>query len=383
VRPASSSKTSDPTVTAPRPDVTVVTSGHDVADARLHRVCAGLLREGLSVEVLGLGDPADAPAGVAVRVSARGGMVQRALLAFRYAVRARGRVLLALDPDSLVSSLVVGRLRRRAVVADVHEDYAALLRDRVWARGWRGSVAALLTRGATAAARVSDLVVVADEHVPPLSAPARLVVRNLPDLRMLPAPSPRSASPRALYVGDVRGSRGLWAMLTAVEEAPGWTLDVVGPVAPSDAERLTAELSRRGLDDRVRLHGRQPPAAAWQWAQGAWCGLGLLDDTAAFRDALPSKLFEYVGCGLAVVVTDLPRQRDFVHPGADDAVGEAVPPGEGAGSAAAVVLRDWAQDTDRLDTLRAASLARRSALLEQDPYAELAVRVRELTQRRR
>jgi hypothetical protein len=38
--------------------VTVLTSGHDVADARLHREVAALRRAGLRVEVLGLAEPA-------------------------------------------------------------------------------------------------------------------------------------------------------------------------------------------------------------------------------------------------------------------------------------------------------------------------------------
>jgi glycosyltransferase involved in cell wall biosynthesis len=239
-------------------------------------------------------------------------------------------------------------------------------------------VAARVAGAATAAARAADHTVVADEHVPPLTAPHRLVVRNLPDLRMLPEPSARAAEPRALYIGDVRASRGLWAMLDAVEQAPAWTLDVVGPVARADAERLDGELARRGLQDRVRLHGRQPPAQAWRWAEGAWCGLGLLDDTSAFRDAMPSKLYEYVGCGLAVVVTDLPRQREFVEGVGAGSIGAVVPPGDGAGRAAAAVLRDWVETPASLDALRAAALVRREALLAQDPYAELAHRVREL-----
>ena len=43
-------------------DVSLVTSGHDVADARLHRLVAALTDSGLTVEVIGLGDPAAAPA---------------------------------------------------------------------------------------------------------------------------------------------------------------------------------------------------------------------------------------------------------------------------------------------------------------------------------
>ncbi|NUR30435.1 MAG: hypothetical protein HOV83_32045, partial [Catenulispora sp.] len=36
-------------------DVSIITGGHDVADARLHRLAAALRRAGLAVEVIGLG----------------------------------------------------------------------------------------------------------------------------------------------------------------------------------------------------------------------------------------------------------------------------------------------------------------------------------------
>ena len=46
----------------PRIDVTLLSSGHDVADARLHRHCAALRRAGLRVEVIAKGRAEDAPA---------------------------------------------------------------------------------------------------------------------------------------------------------------------------------------------------------------------------------------------------------------------------------------------------------------------------------
>jgi glycosyltransferase involved in cell wall biosynthesis len=361
-------------------DVSIVTSGHDVADARLHRVCAALQRGGLRVEVLALGDPAGAPPGVEVTTRARGAVLSRPATALRYAAAARGTVLLALDPDSLLACLLVGRLRGRRVVADVHEDYAALLRDRAWARGWQGRAAGTVARAATAAARRADLVVVADEHVPPTDARARLVVRNLPDLHMLPEPSGREARPRALYVGDVRGSRGLWAMLEAVERSPEWELDLVGPVAPADEHRLAEELAARGLEERVRLHGRLAPRAAWRLAEGAWCGLALLEDTPAFREALPSKLYEYLGCGLAVVVSDLPRQAALIS---EVGGGAVVPAGPDAGAAAAEVLSRWLEHPAELDLARSAARDWRATQLDDDPYAVLSSRVAALTRTRR
>ncbi|HMM97268.1 glycosyltransferase, partial [Phycicoccus sp.] len=307
-------------------DVSIVTSGHDVADARLHRLAAALCRRGLAVEVLGLGDAADAPTGTTATVRPRGRVTSRPRTALVHAARARGRVLVALDPDALLAARLLAPLRRRRVVADVHEDYRALLRDRDWATGALGRAAAVLVRAATRAARTADLVLVADEHVPPLEARRRVVVRNLPDPAMLPDPGEPDPDPRALYVGDARASRGLLAMLEAVADAPGWTLDIVGPIAPRDEEAVAHWLARPGMAGRVRLHGRQPPERAWTLARGAWCGLALLADTPAFREAVPSKLYEYLGCGLPVVVTDLARQAALVR-GA--AVGEVVPAGPG------------------------------------------------------
>lgn len=297
-------------------DVSFVTSGHDVADARLHRLVRACLRRGQTVEVLGLGDAADGPAGARVRTWPRPGVARRAALAVRLARSADGRVLVALDPDSLLACWATARLpggRARRVVADVHENYTDLLRDRGWARGVLGRGARAVARGAAAVARHSDLTLVADDHVEPLSARARVVVRNEPDLALLGRPVTPDPQPRAVYVGDVRASRGLREMVEAVAHRRRWSLDVVGPVAAADGAWIEERLAEPTLRGRLRLHGRLPPAQAWDVARGAWVGFALLHDTPAFRDAVPSKLHEYLALGIVPVVSDLPRQRSLIE----------------------------------------------------------------------
>jgi glycosyltransferase involved in cell wall biosynthesis len=364
-------------VPASRPDVSIVTSGHDVADARLHREVAALRRAGLEVEVIGLGDPASGPSGARVRTSPRPGMVGRGLSALVGPWRARGRVILVLDPELVVPARVRGALGRRRVIADVHEDYAALLSDRAWARGAKGSVARGLVAASTRAARGADLCVVADQHVPPLVADHRLVVRNLPDPSLLPEPLEPEPEPRAVYVGDVRGTRGLFAMLAALEAAPRWTLDVVGPVAGSDADAVERWRASSPASSRVRWHGRLDPARAWSVAAGAWVGLSLLAPTPAFLDAVPSKLSEYAGSGLAVIVTDLPRQRAWIEAAGSGAV---VPTGSDTevGATVAAVLEAWADDSEQVRHARAQAASVRA---EPNDYDDLAAAVTALVQR--
>ncbi|GAB76755.1 Glycosyltransferase involved in cell wall bisynthesis [Austwickia chelonae] len=363
-------------------DVTVVTSGHDVADARLHREVAALRARGLTVEVLGLGAATNGPAGAAVRTWQRSGMAARALLALRQPFLARGRVILALDPDSGLATCLVARVRGRRSVADVHEDYAALLGDRDWAKRWGGipgMVGQALVRSGLRVFERADLVVVADEHVPPPTARQRLVVRNLPDTSMLPEPGPRSAVPRAFYIGDLRRSRGLFAMVEAVRRAPGWELDLVGPVAAADEEDLRRLLAQDPeLSGRVCLHGRRPPAEAWRCAEGAWVGLMLLEPTPAFNDAVPSKLYEYVGCGVPVITTDLPRPAELVTQGQAGAVvagGTDIEVGERV----AEVLRSWSADPEPMDRIRE-RLAQEAQITRSrpTPYEELADRIVDL-----
>lgn len=349
-------------------DVTVLTSGHDVADARLHRHVAALRRARLSVEVRGLGEAARGPEGAKVFARARPGLVGRAALDVLLPLTARGTVLLTLDPDLALTAVPLARLRRRGIVADVHEDYLALLDDRSWAGGPVGAVARAVARLATRVVGRADITAVADEHVPPRRARRRMVVRNRPDLSMTSPAGEPDAVPRAIYIGDVRASRGLWTMVDAVAATPDWRLDIVGPIAAADRERAAAVLDASGAGDRVRFHGRLAPAQAWTFTRGAWVGLALLQDTPAFREALPTKVGEYLACGLPVVVTDLPRMRAVV----DSTGAGAVLAGPDPTDELRELLSGWSADSTGLEPLRrsARAAADHTGANEYDTLAE-------------
>ncbi|HWG23940.1 glycosyltransferase [Actinospica sp.] len=295
-------------------DVTLLSSGHDVADARLHRHCAALRRAGLRVEVIAKGRAEDAPAETEFRSIRPKGITGRGVKALTLPGKARGTLLVTLDPD-LIPAARAKRLfsHGRRLAVDLHEDYVALLDDRAWAKGAAGKIAKVWARSAIALSRRADLTVVADQHVPPADAARRLVVRNLPDMTLLPERGALDGIPRALYVGDVRDSRGLFTMLEAIEQAPEWLLDVVGPVAARDKERLDAWRASSPAAERVKMHGRMPPAAAWQLARGAWVGMSLLHSTPAFESAIPSKIYEYLACGMPVLSSPIKRAAELVE----------------------------------------------------------------------
>ncbi|MBB5788401.1 glycosyltransferase [Jiangella mangrovi] len=355
-----------------RADVVIISSGHDVADARLHKITGALRRQGLRVEVCGLGDAAAGPTGARVSTRARGGLAGRAWRALTLPWRADGAVVFTLDPDLVPMATVATRLRRRRLVVDVHEDYQRLLSDRSWARGVTGALAGGLVRLSNRLAARADLSVVADEHIPPRSARRRVVVENMPDPALLPAPAERDVTPRAIYIGDLRASRGLFDMLDAVAAAPGWHLDLIGPVSAADQDTLHRRLGADpGLAERVTLPGRLPPEESWRRAAGAWTGLVFLRETPAFREAMPTKLYEYLATGLPVLTTRLPRQVEMVERTGAGLVIDGV-------DDAAAVLRRWADDPGELDVYRDKAIAWSEEHFKDSPYDRLAVAVADL-----
>jgi len=364
-----------------RVDVSLLTTGHDVADARLHRLAAIMLGQGLTVEVHGLGTAGGGPPGTTVRARPRGGLLHRAVRALLLPWAATGRVVVVLDPE-LVAPAVLHRVLARhrgsagRLVVDVHEDYRKTLADRSWARGLRLTVARAVVATATWAATLADLTLVADDHLPPGRPRSRLVVRNIPLREMLPPPTVPETRPRALYVGDVRRSRGLHAMLALLEACPDWSLDVVGPVAAADRQWLAEWRATSLARDRVVFHGRKPPREAWRLASGAWVGLCLLEPTPAFVNALPTKVLDYLACGLGVVTSPLPRSAALVRESGAGAVAADV-------EAAASTLRRWAQAPDDLRARQAAARSWSAVNLDPDDhYGEFGERMTRLVRDR-
>ena len=360
------------------PVVAIVTTGHDVADARLHRTAAALRRAGATVSVHGLGGASRAPLGCSVTTAAPAGKVRRGLRALTWPWRASADVVITLDPDTAVAAFLSTRARRTRWVADVHEDYRALLKDRSWVPTpllavLRAAVALLNQLIAHA-----DLVVVADEHVPPRKAASRIVMRNEPDFSMLPPiQDTRPDGPwRAVHIGDNRTSRGLRSMVEAIaatvnDEQP-WHLDIVGPVAAPDLEWFT---QRTAQDDAryITHHGRLEPARAWELAAHADVGLCLLAATAAFVDAMPSKVYEYLGCGLPTVATPLPRVVEVLHRTGAGAIVE------GAQETTEALRRFTTDELWRLELVTAAREAGGVARERRNTYDVAAARIVALT----
>lgn len=322
-------------------DVSIIALGRDISNARLQRVIKSLEEEGLTYEVF----------------TKSGGRVNRVLNAWVVPWRANGKVLFTPDPESAISISYIARLRRKKWVADVREDYKLLIQDRTWAKGYKKVIGNFLADWAISATASADLTVTVDDWVAPLTAKNRIVVHNAPDARFLPEPSELDKNPRAIYIGDCRTSRGLFSMLHAIEMTDDWTLDLIGNVAVSDLPQLNRWRETSSAVSRVRFHGNLSPKDSWAFAKGAWVGLALLHPTPAFMRAWPTKIGEYIACGVPVIATDLPRIAEVVlkdpRPGAlVETLNSDVIAMQTAG-----ILNSWGENPDEYNEVRNRTLS--------------------------
>jgi glycosyltransferase involved in cell wall biosynthesis len=163
---------------------------------------------------------------------------------------------------------------------------------------------------------------------------------------MLTKSGARSATPRAIYIGDLRESRGLHAMLRVAELAPNWEFDFIGGIAPIDQSFVDQWLRiNSSASSRVHFLGKHAPIESWKFAQGAWVGLSLLESTPAFVDAMPSKLYEYMSVGLASISSPLPRCIEIIGQSKSGAIASS--PNE-----VAEQLKFWEDNPAELDQIR-------------------------------
>ncbi len=301
------------------------------------------------MEYIGLGDAKLAPENVTARVWPHKKRIWRIWRSLIWPWQATGRVILTSDPELVPSAWLLRLLTRKKWIAEVPEDYETLIEDRSWIPGPLRPLLKLFVRTTNALAARADLTIVADDHVRPRKARNRFVCKNLPDFTLLPEPIDHPFSRHAVYIGDLRESRGLRTMVaaiqaTATDENP-WRLTLIGPMSGADTDWW----EQQSCDNVVR-HDRMTPADSWRIAATADVGLCLLQDTPAFRLAVPSKVYEYFAVGLPVIATPLPRVSEFC---------DATRAGVCVTTADEVTseLRRLAEDAEFRDELRSRALA--------------------------
>ncbi len=329
-----------------------VSSAHPYTDNRVHyRECNTLAAAGYDVTLVAVESPVSGPqTDVKVVTIPRRKRFARIILssfaAARIAFRAKAKVVHMHDPE-LIPYIPFLRLAGRFVIYDAHEDLPVQILNKSYLGRPSAMILSLFSRALVRVAHMSNLVVCATETIATRFPAAKVVlVRNYPPLREAEMGAgtvdDAARDARIVYVGGLGEGRGAGVMVDAMAEPrmpTGWRLHMAGAASPSALERL----QKRGGWSEVDFEGLVAPEVARDIILSARVGFVLFGDSAAHRNALPTKMFEYFAAGVPVIASDFPLWRSIVE---TNECGILVPPA--SPSAVAEAVRAYADDPELL-----------------------------------
>ncbi|MCA9185762.1 MAG: glycosyltransferase family 4 protein [Pirellulaceae bacterium] len=259
---------------------------------------------------------------------------------FRLARRTRADLYLFHDPELLAVTPWLRWSTRKPTVYDVHEVYPDFIRIKdhipgivrvpfAWVFEWLEPLLARLQSG----------LLFADNQIAHrfrrLGCP-KSTLFNFPasDFVSKAAGASRSHSQRPLevvYVGGIERNRGAVLMIEAfhrvLQAIPDARLKLVGNIAPDnlrgDIERA---IDKFGVRDKVKLTGRIPFDQIGCFLSDARVGWVAWQPLPKNQKNIPTKLFEYMSYGAAIVSSRLDSTQPFVLEGENGLLVDATDP---------------------------------------------------------
>lgn len=232
--------------------------------------------------------------------------------AWRVLGELRPDVLQIHDPELVPLALRWRRRHGTRIIFDAHEDLVKQIDTKPYLSERARPLVRRVAQRLVSLADTFDAVIAATESVAAnFSNPRTVVVRNYPWLSDFAAPEVATIPGRVIYAGDLSEERKLSFMCDAIKVArnrvPDAHLSLAGRLLPGADAVLAAQPP--GLVDHV---GLLAPAQLPEFMAQAQLGLVFLAPLPNYLESLPTKLFEYMGAGVAFVASDFPFwQQEF------------------------------------------------------------------------
>lgn len=296
-----------------------ITSAHPSHDVRiLRKECISLAKNGFEVYLVVAGAKEEVIDGVKIisvekDISRRGRMIKTARRVYEKAAEIDADIYHFHDPELLPYGK---KLRRhgKIVIYDAHEDVPRQILDKIWIPAvLRKSVSAVFERYENSIVRKLSGVVTATPHIRDRFIK---VNKNCVDVNNFPILDEynklvnwTSRKNQIVYVGGLFKTRGL-IELVAVADKTDYEIHIAGNF---ESEAFRTLLTSMPGWKKIKYHGfidREEIAALLYESK---IGMVTLHPTQAYLDSLPVKMFEYMACGLAVVISDFPLWKSIIE----------------------------------------------------------------------
>ena len=152
------------------------------------------------------------------------------------------------------------------------------------------------------------------------------VVENFPPLEKISGDHPFSDTPMILYQGQISFERGISVLIDAfklvLDSNNKTRLRIIGsPRTDKFLLQIKDKIEKMKLSEYVDIIDAVSHDVIWEEMRNANVGVIPFLETPLVKTNTPTKLFEYMAAGCAVVATDVPPVRHFL-----DGAGELVVP---------------------------------------------------------
>ena len=306
-----------------------ITSVHQWLDDRIfERACRGLARKGHKVILIAQRDKNAVVDGVQiVALQERSGFRRRVFSsfeAFREALWMNADVYHFHDPDLMPWMALLKLLKGKSIIYDIHENY----RVRFSYHNFPGPVKKLGEILYDLAERVSikfydGIVVVSDSMAELFRGYSRnmVVVRNMHDhhaLDDIDEDIEKDDKPVIYSSGNQSPSRRIDKVIEAMpgilEKHPDAVLRLAGRFSSEEFKQKTlARAEELGIRDNIELLGVVPYQEHIKRTLKAHIGLVLREYDENTRIASPNRIYEYMMCGVPLIVEDMPVLRPVIE----------------------------------------------------------------------
>ncbi len=300
-------------------------------DQRMHRICAGLQKNGYDVTLVGRKLPDSAPLidrafrQIRLRCFFHSGIAFYLEMNIRlivFMLTQKVDILHAVDLDTLGAGTVVKMLKRCRLIFDAHEYFTEvpelqeqMIKKSIWTR-----LGLFCMRRVDAAITVSKPLqsILEEKYGMPFT-----LVRNFPLQRKNPISDALIAQRDniLLYQGAINQGRGVPELIKLMLKLKDWELWIVGKGdLYEDCVQLTSELN---LTERVRLFGYITPDELQNITPKAMIGFNLLDGNSKnYLYSSANKFYDYIQASVPSITMDYPVYNSVLK---DYKIGESVP----------------------------------------------------------
>jgi len=220
------------------------------------------------------------------------------------------------DPELAPWMMLLKLITGKPVIFDVHENIIGSLSDRKWIPDLFKPFIFAATKTALPLLMRSFKIIFAEKSYPNVYPWIKdyKIIYNFPSLAHFPKETSEKFDVFSLvYVGSITKERGLLDMLDALKllQQQGRKVDLylAGKPHLKNQQTLKNLIAERNLDN-VHFLGYVPQPEALKLISRCHLGLAILHPVKNYVSSYPTKIFEYMGCGLPFITSDFPLYKE-------------------------------------------------------------------------